>query len=112
MLRKRSALPFHYLLAILIFFISGHAAWAAPCPLNPTDPSVTICTPANGSTVSSPVHVVAGTTSSKPVTSMWVYVDNVAVYNVKTNQVDTNLTIAGGSHTILVKAWNSAGVVF
>jgi hypothetical protein len=38
----------------------------SPCPQSSVDPSVTICTPKNGITVSSPVNVVAGTNSSEP----------------------------------------------
>jgi phospholipase C len=84
----------------------------ASCTLSTTDPSVTICEPANGSTVNSPVHIVAGTTSSKPVTGMWVYVDNVAKFHSTSGSVDTTVAMANGTHAILVKAWNSAGVVF
>src|SRR5436309_928646 len=75
---------------------------AAPCTLSTTNPSVTICTPANGATVTSPVHVVAGTTSSYPVTAIWVYVDNVAKDRVVNDHVDTLLDISAGKHTILV----------
>lgn len=93
--------------ALLFAFPS---VWAL-CPLSNVNPSVTICSPANGSTVTSPVHVVAGTTNSKAVTGMWVYVDNVGVYNVKANQLDTNINVATGTHIITVKAWDSSGAV-
>lgn len=83
-----------------------------PCSLNPTDPSVTICAPQNGATVTSPVRVVAGTTSSKLVTGMIVYVDWVEAYRTSAGQLDTSLPMAAGAHRILVKAWNSSGVSF
>ncbi len=83
---------------------------AAACTLNPASPSVTICTPANGATVTSPVQVVAGTTdTAHTVTAMIVYVDNVQVYEVKANQLSTSLTLTNGKHNITVNAWDSGG---
>jgi len=85
----------------------------AQCTLNPTSPSVTICAPAPNATVSSPVNVVAGTTSNTyPVTAMAIYLDGVKVYSVNAKSLNTNLTMAAGSHHITVKAWNSGGQVF
>lgn len=84
---------------------------AAQCTLNPADHTVTICSPAAGSTVASPVHFVVGTTSSTKITGMWVYLDGSAVYHSTTNSVDTNIQVANGAHTILVKAWDSTGLV-
>lgn len=85
----------------------------AQCALNPVSPSVTICSPANGVTVTSPVSVVAGTTdTAHPVTAMKVYVDNVAVYTVQASQLSTSLSMSGGQHNITVNAWDSSGAVF
>lgn len=84
----------------------------AQCTLNTQNPSVTICTPANGATVTSPMHLVAGTTSSLKVTSMLVYDNNVLVYKVFANKLDTMLTMAQGKHTIVVKAWVYTGAHF
>lgn len=85
---------------------------AAQCTLNPSSPSVTICSPANGSTVSSPVSVVAGTTDKHTVTAMKVYLDSVAVYTVHASQLSTGLTVSTGKHQITVNAWDSTGAVF
>ena len=88
-------------------------AAAAQCTLNTASPSVTICTPANGATVTSPVSVVAGTTdNAHPVTAMKVYLDNTAVYTVHTNQLSTTLTMGSGKHNVTVNAWDSSGAVF
>src|SRR5258706_3108386 len=104
------------LLAIFSFFslmlFSTVSASAAPCPLSSTNPSVTICTPPNGATVTSPVHVVAGTTSSSTVTAMKIYVDNNISYSVNASQIDTQIAMPAGSHYVVVQAWNSAGQVF
>ncbi len=73
---------------------------------------VTISSPANGATVASPVHVVASASSSNPITSMRIYVDNVSVYNNSSNKIDTSLSMTPGSHLIVVQAWDSKGTVF
>jgi len=86
---------------------------AAQCALNPTSPSVTICSPANGAAVTSPVSVVAGTTdTAHPVTAMKVYLDSVSVDSAKANQLSTSLSISSGKHQITVNAWDSSGAVF
>lgn len=90
--------------------VSGSGAPA--CTMSTTDPSVTICTPADGATVTSPVRVVAGTTSTSPVKTTKVYVDGTAAYSTAGGQVDTSLTMANGTHRVTVKAWNDAGAVF
>src|SRR5258706_6232968 len=104
------------LLTIFSFYslmlFSTVSASAAPCPLSSTNPSVTICTPANGATVTSPVHIVAGTTSSTTVTAMKIYVDNNIAYSINANQLDTQVTMPAGNHYVVVQAWNSAGQVF
>ena len=73
---------------------------------------VTISSPTNGATVASPVHVVASASSSNPITAMAIYVDNVSVYTNSSNSIDTLVTMAAGSHTVLVQAWDSTGAVF
>ncbi len=77
-----------------------------------TSPGVTICSPANNSSVNSPVHVLASAVSSHPISSMWVYVDNVADYKVHAALVDTYLPMPSGSHRIDVKAWDSSGALY
>jgi len=73
---------------------------------------VTITSPTNGATVASPVHVVASASSSNPITSMRIYVDNVSVYSNSSNRIDTSISMATGSHVLVVQAWDSKGIVF
>jgi beta-glucanase (GH16 family) len=76
---------------------------------------VTITSPKSGASVTSPVSVVASATSavsSKPITGMVVYVDSKDVYSKSAASVNTSLSMSTGSHTILVKAWNSAGTAY
>ena len=101
--------------SILIFVTTLllSALAAAQCTLNTASPSVTICTPTNGSTVTSPVQVVAGTTdNAHPVTAMTLYVDNKSVYSVSAKQLSTSVTLGAGQHNITVNAWDSSGAVF
>lgn len=88
------------------------AAPPGPCTLSTVDPSITICSPANQATVSSPVRIVAGTTSSSAVTTMKIYLDNVQVYSVNADRVDTSVPMTPGTRRIVVQAWNRAGAVF
>ena len=88
-------------------------------PLPPTSSNcsaavtgVTVCSPAAGSTVGSPVHFVAAARSANPITSMRIYVDNVSQYHVSASSLDTSLGMSSGRHSIVVQAWDSTGAVF
>jgi phospholipase C len=92
--------------------VSINAGGSDPsCGAGGIDPSITICSPGAGSTIQSPVHLVAGTRSSRSITGMWAYVDGGPVYNVKAGQIETALDLTPGVHTLLVKAWTSSGTV-
>jgi hypothetical protein len=73
--------------------------------------TVNICSPANGSTVSSPVHIAAGLRSDSGVTAAQIYVDGTVKWQgpAGTTKVDQNLAMAAGSHRITVKGWDSTG---
>ena len=96
------------LLPTFVWLLSAvHAA--ALCPLSQTNPSVTVCTPTPNALVQSMVHVVAGTTDSRPVTSMQIYVDGTLKQTVKASTIDTFVAMPTGYHTLTVKGWDSAG---
>lgn len=82
------------------------------CVVSTVNPSVTICTPANGATVTSPVHIVAKTTDSHTVTAMKIYVDNVAKFSTNASSIDTSIAMTTGSHFVVAQAWDNAGQVF
>jgi hypothetical protein len=90
----------------------GSSSGGGACTLKASDPSVTICAPVDGATVASPVHVVAGTTSSSPVSYMQVYVDGAKRYEVRANKLDTQLDMTAGAHRVTVQAKNNAGTTF
>src|SRR5581483_10762260 len=88
------------------------ASYAAPCPLNQTNPSVTVCTPTAYALVQSQVHVVAATTDSNTVTAMQVYVDNKLVYRVSASSVNTFVSLPAGNHLLTVQGWDNTGTSF
>ncbi|HEY7403733.1 MAG TPA: Ig-like domain-containing protein [Candidatus Angelobacter sp.] len=88
------------------------ASSSAPCKLNTASPSVTICTPANNATVTSPVRVIAGTTDSRTVSFVQAYVDGKAVVTQTGNKLNASITMARGTHRLTVQAKDSAGVIF
>ncbi len=88
---------------------------SADCPLATTSPTVTICTPTNGTTVTSPFAVSASANdTAHPVTAMKAYLDfnSTAVAVSSTNQLSATLSAASGSHHLTVNAWDSSGTVF
>jgi phospholipase C len=91
----------------------GTGSDGGPCTLSTINPSVTICAPVDGATVTSPVNVAAGTTDSNTVTKMEIYLDGVGVYGIAANQLNASIPISSsGTHRIAVQAWDSIGQVF
>lgn len=75
---------------------------------------VSITSPTNGATVSSPVHVTASASSSTSasITSMRIYLDNVNVYTVNGSSLNTYINASTGSHSLVVQAWDANGSVY
>jgi len=94
------------IIRININYVQGGGS---PCTLNTANPSVTICSPAANSTVSSPVHIVAGSTNSAGVTSMKIYLDGLAKYSIASNKTDTSLAMANGTHRLTVQSFDKLG---
>ena len=89
----------------------------APLPPPPgsctaTVTGVTVCSPAAGSTTASPVHFVAAAKSTHPIKAMRIYVDNISKFAIDASSLDTSLAVAAGTHSVVVQAWDSTGVVF
>jgi acid phosphatase len=83
-----------------------------PSGCTATVTGVTVCSPAAGSTVASPVHFVAAAKSTHPITAMRIYVDNISKFTVNSSSLDTSLALATGTHSVVVQAWDSTGAVF
>jgi hypothetical protein len=72
---------------------------------------VNVSSPVNGSTVGSPVHVVASASAANPIVAMKVYVDNAIKYSTSSAKIDTYLSMATGTRYITVQSWDSKGYV-
>lgn len=76
----------------------------------PTSAGVHVCSPANNSTVSSPVSVQAASTITGTLARMEVWVDGVKKYTeTSSTTLNTTLSLAAGSHRYTVFAVNTAG---
>src|SRR5438067_6845342 len=73
---------------------------------------VTVTSPSNNSTVSSPVHYVAtaSTSCSKGVGAMGIYTAPfVLAYSVNGASLNTNLTLSAGTYNTVVQEWDNCG---
>src|SRR5512146_2501314 len=101
--------------AVVVFFLFAALlpALSQTCT-SPSGVPVTMCSPANGATVASPVHEqVATNIPNHTVQAIYTYVDNVVVrkdYNVRS--VDAYVTIATGAHNIRVQVWDGGGNLY
>jgi PKD repeat protein len=75
---------------------------------------VKVSSPTPNTTVGPSVHFVATATPSGNayITGMKVYVDGTAEYSIGTASMNTYVNMNRGSHSVTVKAWDSAGKVF
>lgn len=72
---------------------------------------LSVASPINGSSVTSPIHVVATATPKNPIFFMRVYVDNVSVYYTASASIDTQIFVSPGQHVIEVMAEDNSGSV-
>jgi hypothetical protein len=81
------------------------------CPAPSTARTVNICSPANGSTVASPVRVTAAAKAgSSAIKVMQVYVDGVKKFEqANVTSIDTSLAMANGAHRVTVQAVDASG---
>jgi hypothetical protein len=82
-----------------------------PPPPGSNDFPLSVSSPTDGATVTSPVTVVASATPKNPVFFMRVYVDQLAVYFTFTNSINTQLFIAPGQHKLEVMAEDNQGYI-
>ena len=87
----------------------GSPTWSCPVISNNV-PAVSICTPTDGDTLTSPARVFAVAVMDNPVTSMQVQVDGVPAFDVSANRVDTQISLPVGSHLLTVQAIDSTNL--
>jgi hypothetical protein len=75
---------------------------------------VTVTSPSNGATVSSPVNFNASATavSGRQITAMRIYVDSTSVYLVNAASLSTGVNMSSGGHSVTVQAWDNLGAVY
>ncbi|GAC1648832.1 MAG: hypothetical protein NVS9B15_07790 [Acidobacteriaceae bacterium] len=80
----------------------------------PATPGVVVTAPSNGASVSAPTQVTAAATPSAgaAITATQVYVDNVLAWSGTSNVISASLSMAQGSHSLVVQAWDSKGQIF
>ena len=72
--------------------------------------TISLTSPSNGATVTSPVTFSATAKGgSHPVSAIWVYVDDQPAIKVHTTGLNSSLSLAAGSHKVVATMWNSAG---
>ena len=76
--------------------------------------AINVCSPTQNQTTTKSLHVFANSASTYPITAVQIYVDGTLVYNdtSQSTYVDTTLSVAAGSHSVVVKAFDSHGTVF
>ncbi len=75
----------------------------------PTSPGVSVCQPANGATVSSPVQAEAAGTVTGTISHMELWIDGVRKFSENGNLLNTSLSLASGTHRFAFLAINTAG---
>jgi hypothetical protein len=82
------------------------------CPTNAN--AINICSPTQSQTTTTSLHVFANSASTYPITAVQVYIDGTLVYNdtSQSTYVDSTFSVAAGSHSVVVKAFDSHGTVF
>ncbi|HYL98660.1 MAG TPA: Ig-like domain-containing protein, partial [Blastocatellia bacterium] len=72
--------------------------------------SVTVPSPANNASVSSPVAISASASSGHAITGWHIYVDSNEVYTGgPVTSIDPGIDMSTGAHTVIVRAWDSTG---
>jgi hypothetical protein len=93
---------------IVNFTVSSTTACSAP-----TTAGIHICNPAAGSTVSSPVAISAAANGGTAnISAMKAYIDSNLVASSSSGTLSGSAVEAVGTHTIVVNAWNTSGILF
>lgn len=93
-------------------FVNFTVGGTAGCSV-PTAAGVHICSPAQGSTVSSPVAISAAANGGTPkISAMKAYIDSTLVASSTSGTISASVPKAVGTHKLTVNAWNTTGKLF
>jgi hypothetical protein len=88
----------------------ANALVVVPIPCSaPTSAGVHICSPASGSTTSSPVQVQATAKVTGTIANTQLWIDGVNRYTYTGSTLTASVSLAGGTHRFAVIARNTAG---
>ena len=73
---------------------------------------VSVSSPSDGATVSSPVQFVASASAANGIAAIRVYVDNNSAYLTYSSSFNTSIPLSTGSHYVVVQAWDNSGNVY
>jgi len=72
--------------------------------------AVNVSAPGNSASVISPVAIKASASSAHVITGWHIYVDSIEIFGKTSgNSINAGLSLAGGTHTVVVRAWDSTG---
>jgi hypothetical protein len=77
-----------------------------------TASGVSVSSPANNATVSSPFQVVASASASRPIVAMIAYLDSTIVAQTNAASMNASVSAGAGSHSLVVQAWDNIGTVY
>jgi len=81
--------------------------------VNTSSAGVAVSSPTDGATVASPMQVVASAFAPNPIVAMRIYLDDISVFAINSNTLNTTVNAASaGSHRLVVQAWDSTGAVY
>ena len=83
-----------------------------PATVTGGKPSVRVLTPTNQTIAGSPVNFQASASPSagQTIKGWWIYVDGVAISPAgPVDSINVNVPMALGSHTVIVRAWDTSG---
>ena len=94
------------------FLVPAAGTGSGSCSTGTTNAAIVICSPTDGSTVTSPVRVQAAASSPKDIARLELWVDGVKTTQVASFQMDVQFTAAAGTHRVVVVAVETDGNYF
>jgi hypothetical protein len=73
---------------------------------------VKVCSPAAGSSTSSPVQISAASLGNHPITGMKAYANGVSVASSTSSTLNASVTLANATYKLVVKAWDTTGAIY
>lgn len=92
----------------LNFYLSSATS---TCAASSATPSVTICSPADNSSVTSPARVLAAAKSDYSIPYMQLYLDGAKVFQSNGSELDTSLSLPDGKRRLTVQTKDASGAV-